>query len=634
MTKFYRQSWITSIGIILIYIFAANADAPVPRPEHPKPQFKRSAWLNLNGQWNFAFDFDEVGIEEEWQRHPSVFQKTITVPFCPESRLSGIEYTDIIPAVWYHRSITIPEEWQEKRIFLHFGGVDYECRAWVNQKPVGRHYGGAVSFEFEITDAMIEGTNEIVVCATDHVRSGIQPVGKQSKLPEPDREWSGKYNRTTGIWQTVWLEAKSQNFISRVFIFPDLDQSRFVFQPIFDKNNRNLELETTLHTENGKMAAQTTSRAESGVPFSLILDNPQVWSPDHPHLYDISFKLIEKNKIIDEVQSYAGLRKFHTEGNRLFLNNEPFFLRFVLDQGFYPDGIWTAPSDNDLRQDIERALAVGFNGARLHQKVFEERFHYWADKLGYLTAGEFYDKGMDFGQSQAIQNHQREWREAVMRDFNHPSILFWTPFNETSKEAQKHPEAHRRAVQSTVDLTRLLDLTRPVHDASGFAHVDTDIYSSHTYQQHPDTLRKDYHSLQYGRYEGVQTRDQYSVPYEGQPFIVAEYGGIFWDEEAKIPSDPRYWGFGKGTYNEVEKRKRQGRWFQTSKKPTKTLFLDLLMEQTMALLENPYISGFCYTQLYDIEGEVNGIYTYDRKLKFDRDRLEAIFTAPNVIYHQ
>ena len=281
MAKFYRQSWAACIGMILVYIFSANAAVPVPRPEHPKPQFKREAWQNLNGEWNFALDFDEV-------------------------------------------------------------------------------------------------------------------------------------------------------------------------------------------------------------------------------------------------HSYAGLRKFHIKDNRLFLNNEPFYLRFVLDQGFYPDGIWTAPGDSDLRLDIERALAVGFSGARLHQKVFEERFHYWADKLGYLTAGEFYDKGMDFGHPQAVHNHQREWREAVMRDFNHPSILFWTPFNETSKEARKHPEAHRHAVQSTVDLTRHLDPTRPVHDASGFAHVDTDIYFSHTYQQHPDTLRKDYHSLRCGRYEGVQTRDQYSVPYQGQPFIVAE----------------------------------------------------------------------------------------------------------------
>jgi len=586
----------------------------VPRPEHPKPQFYRSAWLNLNGEWAFAFDRRQSGIEKGWFKDPSGLDRKIVVPFCPESQLSGIGETDFIPAVWYHRTFSVPKEWKGSKVFLHFGGVDYDCRAWVNGTPVGRHYGGSASFALDITAALRDGENSLVVFVLDDVRSGLQPAGKQSI----QRESAGaRYTRTTGIWQTVWLEARPLSHIESVRIVPELDNSRFVLTPVIVNCRRGQVFQATLSI-NGAAVATTRSVASSGAPLALDIKNPRPWSPSDPFLYDLRFELLDGKRVVDAVKSYAGLRKFHIEGNRFYLNNKPIFLRFVLDQGFYAKGIWTAPGDEDLKRDIELSLAVGFNGARLHQKVFEERFHYWADRLGYLTWGEFCDWGMDFGLPQAIHNQQREWREVVMRDLNHPSILAWTPYNETGRAARQYFEAHRRGVQETVDLTRALDPTRPVNDASGYVHVDTDIYTVHDYQQDPNIFRDNYAALAPDKQKGffINNPDM-SVPYAGQPFVVDEYGGTWWNETvAKAAADGTdrqvSWGYGRrpGTIDDV---------------------YDRIEKLTAVLTNHPHVAGYCYTQLYDIEQEQNGIYTYDRTIKFNAERLKKILGAPAAI---
>lgn len=589
----------------------------IPRPEHPKPQFQRDTWMNLNGQWNFAFDFDLSGVEKNWPSRPSGLDKKILVPFCPESKLSGIEYTDFIPAVWYHRTFSIPLDWKESRIFLHFGGVDYDCRVWVNGQLIGRHYGGAVSFSFEITDALRKGDNDLIVCAIDDTRSGIQPIGKQSKHPKP----AGTiYKRVTGIWQTVWLEARPQSFLESVRIVPDLDNSSFVFTPVMEGYHNGTVFQVTLSSAKGEKIGLATSSSGSGVPVALKMQKPKPWSPADPYLYKLKFELLDNNRTIDTVHSYAGLRKIHIENNKIYLNNKPIFLRFVLEQGYYPDGLWTAPTDEQLKADIERSLAVGFNGARLHQKVFEERFHYWADQLGYLTWGEFPDWGLGIVHRidkpvspQGILNLQCEWREAVMRDLNHPSIIVWTPFNETGNGARVDIEAHRRAIQETVALTRELDPTRPVHDVSGHCHVDTDIYTVHDYEQDYEIFCKRFAAVEHGKPETFwRTDTDIQAPYNGQPYVVAEYGGTFWTEEYphKKPVDNhhglRTWGYGKSP-TEMENH---------------------FEKLTTVLVSNPNISGFCFTQLYDIEDEQNGFYTYDRKLKFNKERLNKIFKAP------
>lgn len=572
----------------------------------------RDEWLNLNGTWNFAFDFGLSGDEKGWNVDPSELIGKIEVPFCPESRLSGVGHTDFIPCIWYTRTFRIPEHWSGKRIFLNFGAVDYDCRAWVNSTAVGRHYGTGSSFSFEITDALTDGENVLVVCARDDTRSGIQPRGKQS--------WQFysqgcDYTRTTGIWQTVWLEAKPKAYIDSVRIVPDYDSNRFVVTPAFVNTGSSALLKIKVKAS-GNNVCSVSVPAVSGVPVFLDIPNPKHWSPSDPFLYDIIFELTDSDSQ-DVVQSYAGLRKFVIEGSRFLLNNKPVFLRLVLDQGFYPEGIWTAPSDDELRADIERSMAVGFNGARLHQKLFEERFHYWADKLGYLTWGEFPDWGIDFGQPQAIHNAQREWREIVMRDLNHPSIVAWTPFNETAGGASMHAEAHRRAVSETVALTKSLDPTRPVNDTSGYVHVETDIYTVHNYEQNPEKFAEAYAEVKPEARRGFcVVCPNMDIGYKGQPFVVDEYGGTWWEYKPDIETaggdNKQSWGYG-ATPESIEEVYAR------------------ISGLTAALTSHPYISGFCYTQLTDVEQERNGIYTYDRKLKFDMERLKSAFGAPAAV---
>jgi beta-galactosidase/beta-glucuronidase len=627
----YQNSYLI-LALFLVFS-TTQAQDKIPRSEHPRPQFMRESWINLNGPWNFSFDFDQSGVKEGWYSDPSGFDKTITVPFCPESKLSGVEFTDLIPAIWYHRTLSLPEDWTKKRVFLHFGAVDYDCRAWINGELAGRHYGGGVSFEFEITSFLKDGTNDIVVCALDDVTSGLQPLGKQTPFVYDPNKWSTHYMRTTGIWQTVWVEARSDNFIRSVKIKPDVDNSRFILEPSFDKINQESFLKTSLYSEDGVLIKTKTSKLINGNPVLVDIPDPQLWYPGHPYLYQFTFELIRNDQVIDQVKSYAGLRKIHIEGNKLFLNNKPLYLRFVLDQGFYPDGIWTAPDDKDLKKDIELSMAVGFNGARLHQKIFEERFHYWADKLGYLTMGEFYDFGMQWQNAQCISNHEREWREIVLRDFNHPSIITWTPFNETIAGARTDMEIHRRTIVNIMDLTHALDPTRPVHSVSGFVQVYTDIYSDHNYHQDPDLLRKNYEGLtpESNWNQDYTAGRGLAVDYKGQPFWVAEYSGTFWDVNEVVPDDPEKWGYGKGIRSEIQNKLAANRWVKTSFKPTAQTIEDAIGQQTQAILNNPYISGFCFCELTDVEGEVNGIYTYDRKLKFNAAHMKEIFTAPAAI---
>jgi beta-galactosidase/beta-glucuronidase len=586
-----------------------------PRPEHPRPQFRRENWLNLNGTWRFAFDFGLSGEEKGWPSDPAGIDGEIVVPYCPESRLSGVAHTDFIPAAWYHRTLSVPQDWQGRRVFLHFGAVDYDCRAWVNGRLVGRHYGGSAPFAFDVTEALGGGENQLVVCARDDTRSGLQPRGKQSGGL---RSAGCCYTRVTGIWQTVWLEARPETYVDSVWIAPDLDASRFVVTPAIRNNRRGLRFRATLRAE-GKDVATVASAAAAGAALALEVPDPRPWRLADPFLYDLVLELVEGGNVIDRVESYAGLRKFHIEGNRFFLNNEPIFVRFVLDQGFYPEGVWTAPTDEDLKRDIELSKAVGFNGARLHQKVFEERFHYWADRLGYLTWAEFDDWGLDFGKPAALLNHQTEWGEIILRDRNHPSIVAWSPFNETHGHAAAHPEIHRRHVQDIVDLTRALDPTRPVNDTSGYVHVDTDIYTVHNYDQDPEKFREAFAALTPEARDGFfRNSPELTAPYRGQPYVVDEYGGTWWNEEAarqaeaETENTPVSWGYGKRPRSADEVCER----------------IEKLSE---VLTSHPHVAGFTYTQLTDIEQEQNGVYYYDRTPKFDAARLRAAFGAPAAI---
>ena len=581
----------------------ANA-VDIPRPEYPRPQFERTDWVNLNGQWTFEMDFGSSGEQRGWTNTKGLSKK-ITVHFCPESELSGIGYTDFIPCVWYQRNINIPAEWNGKKILLHFGAADYETKVYVDGKMVGEHKGAGSSFNFDITSYVKAGQQaNLVVRVYDNLRGGMQPGGKQCTALYSA---GCSYTRVTGIWQTVWMEAVNEQALKNVFAIPDIDQQQLVVRPEFYNEGNNNTL--TVEVKDGKKTvAKRTSRASNQSTIVLPIKNAHLWSPEDPYLYDVKYTVKNaQGEVIDEVSSYMGMRKVHISGGYFYLNNKPYFQRLVLDQGYYPDGIWTAPSDEALRQDIEMSKAVGFNGARLHQKVFEERYYYWADKLGYLTWGEEASWVLNINNELAVRNFLTEWAEIVVRDRNHPSLVTWTPLNETWNAT---PGVYVRFVNDLYDLTKAIDPTRPINDASGDSHVKTDIWSVHDYTREPDKLIAN-HTIKAGvePYRNMKGKDFLSN-YAGQPYMVDEFGGLPW-----IPKEERAnsWGYG-ANIDTVEE------------------FYSILEKEIDALKACKHVVGFCYTQITDVEQEKNGIYYYNRKPKFDTARVKAIFEKiPSII---
>ena len=584
MTRFF------ALLVLAVCWTVTSANAQAPRPEHPRPQSVRSQWLNLNGAWEFEYDPGNSG-EARGLADSADYSHRITVPFCPESELSGIGNTDFMLCVWYRRSFELPSGWDGCRVLLHFGAVDYEATVWVNGRKLGSHMGGYSAFRFEATDALKPGANTVVVRAYDDTRSGRQPKGKQCSAYESR---GVHYTRTTGIWQTVWLEAVGDTYLSSFKVLPEIDTPSITLIPRLDGSLEGLRLELTARA-GGKVAGRTHVAAADGVPVRLELTEKHLWSVRDPYLYDLELKLVRGDETVDRVESYFGLREVSVAGNRVLINRQPVFQRLVLDQGFYPDGIYTAPSDEALRNDIEISLAVGFNGARLHQKVFEPRFLYWADRLGYLLWSEFPNWGLDHTDPVALERMLPEWLEVIERDFNHPSIVIWTPFNETPRE--QRPGLLRNIYLAT----RAADPTRPVHDTSGYVHVLTDIFSVHCYEGDTTKFRENFEPSRTGG-KIWQTRPDHDTPYAGQPYIVDEYGGMWWNPDQR---DGKAWGYGERPQQERD-------------------FIARYRSLTETLLTNPNMFGFCYTQLYDIEQEVNGLYTYDRRAKFEPELIRRI----------
>lgn len=579
-----------------IFTLAYASAEELPRAEYPRPQFERQEWINLNGTWDFEFDFGKSGMDRELFKAGSLNQE-ITVPFCPESELSGIGHTDFINCVWYRRDIVIPEDWAGKKVFLNFGAVDYAAEIFIDGILTGRHYGGSSSFAIDLSGHVEAGkTHNLVIRVEDNQRSGEQSVGKQCSTFNSAGCF---YTRTTGIWQTVWMEAVDRHGLKRVIMRPDIDQSQLVVMPEFYSES-DCTLEVTVK-DNGKTVARKSVPCSNHACIVLPLKKMKLWSPEDPFLYDVDFyvKDAEGNEL-DHVKSYAGMRKIHISDGKVYLNNREYFQRLVLDQGFYPDGIWTAPSDEAIRHDIELAKAAGFNGARLHQKVFEERYFYWADRLGYLTWGEGPSYGMNVNNEIAARNFLSEWLEIVVRDRNHPSLVTWTPFNETW---DSQDGTYPRFVRDIYAETKAADPTRPINDASGDDHVLTDIWSVHNYEQDGDKLKEQL-ALTEGRepYRHSYEKEFLAV-YGGQPYILDEFGGIGW----MSPEERKHsWGYGNLPQTEDE-------------------FYSRLDKMVKAVASLEHIAGFCYTQLTDVEQEKNGIYRYDRSVKLDIARIKAIF---------
>ncbi len=539
----------------------------IPRQEYPRPQFVREKWKNLNGSWNFAYDTGD-GLKNAG---------SITVPFCPESKLSGIGDTRFIYTVRYEREFELASDEVAGRVLLHFGACDYLTQVFVNGKPAGTHRGGYTSFCFDITSFVHEGTNVLTVTADDDTAGGRQPSGKQSQRNESHGCY---YTRTTGIWQTVWLEFVPESYVVRAKYITDIKNGSVSI----DADcicGEGAVLECQVSFDGTAVASGSASVCSGHAKLTLPIPDPKLWEPGNGRLYDLELCLGE-----DVVKSYFGMRSVSVSDGKMLINGKKVFQRLVLDQGFYPDGIYTAPDDAALENDIKLSMALGFNGARLHQKVFEERFLTYCDKMGYIVWGEYPNWGM----SPDVEHDgfTDEWLESVRRDFNHPSVIGWCPFNETERDFDK------ALVRHVVEATQNSDPTRPVIDTSGWFHSGSgDILDTHDYDQNPESFKNRYDRLV------DEGETQSAFPGDTGHFtFVSEYGGIGWSSDGG-------WGYG-----DMPK--------------TKDELLERYRGLTDALLDNPELFGFCYTQLTDVEQERNGLYTYDRKPKFDCELIRRI----------
>lgn len=591
-----------------------------PRSEYPRPQFVRDRWLCLNGEWQFEVDQGDSGLERGLKDRE--LKDRIIVPFCPESELSGICNRDFLNAVWYRRTVQIPGEWADQHVLLHFQAVDYDTTVWVNDTEVGRHRGGFTPFTCDLRGIAKPGDTITIVVRARDSHQLPQPRGKQSQKYGP---YSVFYTRTTGIWQTIWLEPVPEYALRRPRITPNLANSMIRLQQPLTRSKPGLRLRATLSDAQGVLASVECAADADFAPqldLPISADRRRVWSTHDPHLYGLKVALLDADgTIIDQMSSYAGLRGVTLDGKAFRLNGEIVFQRLVLDQGYYPDGIMTAPSDEALRHDIELSLQAGFNGARLHQKVFEERFLYHADRLGYLVWGEFGDWGIHgYGPE---NNHQQpgpsfitEWLEVLERDYSHPSIIGWCPLNETWQPLSDQITVLDDVTRGMFLAAKAMDSTRPVLDASGYSHRvrEADVYDSHDYTQQPQEFRQRQSGLAGGNpyVNGPATqhfpdrfkdKHDWSIPYRGQPYFVSEFGGIWWNPDAKEDEDS--WGYGDRPRNIQE--------FYTRFEALCTILLD-----------DPNMFGYCYTQLTDVYQEQNGIYTFDRRTKFDMDRIRAI----------
>ncbi|ONK10448.1 sugar-binding domain-containing protein [Streptomyces sp. MP131-18] len=601
-----------------------SSPSAVPRPEYPRPQFVRGDWLNLNGTWQFEFDRGDSGIERGLLDRD--LKGEITVPFCPESELSGIGETDFLEAVWYRRTLLAPAAWAGKRILLHFQAVDYDTTVWVDGTEVARHRGGFTPFTADLGGVAVPGREFTVTVRARDPRSGPQARGKQAVRYA---NHACNYTRTTGIWQTVWLEAVPEVHLRRPRVTPDLAGSAFHLELPLSGNRPGYRVRAVLSDAGGEVA-RAEARADLDLAPRLYLPVPEdrrrTWSPEDPHLYDVRLELLDAaGDVVDAADSYAGLRAVGIRGKAITLNGKAVFQRLVLDQGWYPDGLMTAPSDEALVRDIELAMAAGFNGARLHQKVFEERFLYHADRLGYLVWGEFGDWGCEVGgtsgdNQQPDASYVGQWLEAVERDYSHPSIVGWCPLNETYQKLHDRITQLDSVTRAMYLATKAMDTTRPVVDASGYSHrvAETDVYDSHTYEQDPAAFAKQVSGLDRDEpYVNAYADGRaWSVPYRGQPYFVSEFGGIWWHPEtaAEARGDDRQesWGYGDRPRDEEE--------FQVR-------FAGL----TRVLLDDENMFGYCYTQLTDVFQEQNGIYRFDRTTKLDVARVRAAQLRPAAI---
>jgi hypothetical protein len=560
-----QSQWKIPTGAPLLTKWAREVSPQKVHAEYPRPQLVRDEWLNLNGLWEYA-----TATEGESPPVGKELKERILVPFPIESALSGVmKYAD---RLWYRKTLTLPKSWRDRRVILHFGAVDWETTVYLNGVLVGKHVGGYNPFSLDITDALTsKGPQELIVGVFDPSDKGDQPRGKQ--VLKPGSIW---YTPTTGIWQTVWLEPVTPAHITDLLIVPDVDAKKLHLTALTegDQSNQSIRI---LVLDSGKGEVETEGKSGEEIPIPL--QSPKLWSPDHPFLYDLRVELRVNGKTVDVVKSYFGMRKIEvaqdSQGvNRTLLNGKFVMQIGPLDQGFWPDGIYTAPSDNALRNDIEMIKKLGFNMARKHVKVEPERWYYWADKLGLLVWQD-----MPSGNNTTVESKKQfesELRDLVQTHVNHPSIIMWVVFNEGWGQFD---------TERLSAVVKQLDPTRLVNNASGWTDMKAgDVLDIHSYpapkSPHPDSVRA---------------------------IVLGEFGGL------GLAIDGHTWKKEHWGYQGMADREQL------------TSRYEKFMKRVYELKDQPGLSAAIYTQITDVEVECNGLMTYDRAVvKPYLDRIAAV----------
>jgi beta-galactosidase/beta-glucuronidase len=574
--------------------------------EYPRPQLVRDEWTSLNGEWEFAFDnalrFSGPEDDIEWDHR-------ILVPFAPEAAASGLGDQDFHPCVWYRLGFDVAR--RGERTLLHFGAVDYAARVWLNGVMVAEHEGGHTPFSADITDALIDGAPQVlVVRAEDDPADLTKPRGKQDWLREPHSIW---YPRTTGIWQTVWLEPVGATYIKTLRWTPIFDGFEIGCEVLAaGKQTCGLSVEVRLRIGDKLLADDVYMLVGQEANRKIALSDPGIddsrnellWSPERPILIDAELILRDGERVLDTVRSYTALRSVSINRDRFMLNGRPYQLRLVLDQGYWSESLMTAPSDAALRRDVELAKAMGFNGVRKHQKIEDPRYLYWADTLGLLVSEEM-PSAYAFS-PRAVTRLVREWTEAIERDYSHPCVIFWVPFNESwGVPNLTAMQAHRNAVEALYHMTRVLDATRPVIGNDGWEASATDILGIHDYDGDAQRMRARYEThesqtLFDRRRPGGRILTLDGFPHRGQPVVLTEFGGVAYDPKAPAHHT---WGYSRANTAEA------------------------FHQQYRALLrvanETAMFSGFCYTQFADTFQETNGLLNADRTPKIPLEQISA-----------
>lgn len=586
--------------------FSASAQGGV----YPRPQLVRQTWHDLAGEWAFEHDDRDIGRNERWFANASHLSQVITVPFPPESELSGISDPGFHPVVWYSRVISAEDvaasgqSLERDRVILHFGAVDYRASVWIDGQFLGSHEGGQTPFSFDVTEALtLQKDCVLVVRAEDDPHDVAQPRGKQDWLEEPHVIW---YHRTTGIWQPVWLESVPDQRIEALNWTPNAQAGNVEIEVGLSRRPASgvsvqvelsiageiLARQSFLTLEPRSLATIQIARQSNGQAFETLL-----WSPENPRLIDAHVSIIaDDGSILDDSYSYFGLRSASVAGGRFLLNDRPYFVRSVLEQGYWPQSHLAAPSAEALRAEVELIKALGFNAARIHEKVEDPRFLYWADRLGLLIWGEM-GSTYEFS-SEAVSRVTREWTDVVRRDRSHPSIVTWVPLNESWGVQQiAHDDAQMSFAQSLYHLTRSLDPSRPVISNDGWEHAISDILTIHDYAGTAEQLDANYRDIDAIRAlaagMGPAGRRLQLIPreIEGQSIMVTEFGGVSFAPDAAADS----WGYTTATSHKDFESRVSG--------------------LVGSLRDNPILSGFCYTQLTDTMQETNGLTDANRKPK-------------------